>query len=55
MILMMVIVLVFPLLKMAVPGNELIGKIAGKVDVGLVAFCFTIIAQIGRASCREKV
>lgn len=40
MILMMVIVLVFPLLKMAVPGNELIGKIAGKVDVGLVAFSF---------------
>ena len=32
MILMMVIVLVFPLLKMAVPGNELIAKIAGKVD-----------------------
>lgn len=29
-LMMVVIVLVFPLLKMAVPGNELIGKIAGK-------------------------
>lgn len=55
MILMMVIVLVFPLLKMAVPGNELIGKIAGKVDVGLVAFCFTIIALLFDLAPQKEV
>ena len=55
MILMMVIVLVFPLLKMAVPGNELIAKIAGKVDVGLVAFCFTIIALLFDLAPQKEV
>ena len=55
MILMMVIVLIFPLLKMAVPGNELIGKIAGKVDVGLVAFCFTIIALLFDLAPQKEV
>lgn len=55
MILMMVIVLVFPLLKMAVPGNELIAKIAGKVDVGLVAFFFTIIALLFDLAPQKEV
>ena len=54
-ILMMVIVLVFPLLKMAVPSNELIAKIAGKVDVGLVAFCFTIIALLFDLAPQKEV
>ena len=44
-----------PLLKMAVPGNELIGKIAGKVDVGLVAFCFTIIALLFDLAPQKEV
>ena len=40
---------------MAVPGNELIGKIAGKVDVGLVAFCFTIIALLFDLAPQKEV
>jgi len=43
---MMVLVLVFPLLKILVPGNEMISYIAGKMDVGLVAIIFAVIALL---------
>ena len=46
MLLMMAIVLIFPLLKMILPGNEFIKTVSGKVDVGLVAMCFTVIALL---------
>ncbi len=46
MILMMVVVLIFPLLKMIMPGNAAIKYIAGKVDVGLVAIIFAVIALL---------
>lgn len=46
MILMMVVVLVFPVLKMILPSNELIASISGKIDVGLVAMIFTVIALL---------
>ena len=52
---MMVIVLVFPLLKMAMPANALIGSIASKVDVGLVAFCFTILALLFDLAPQKEV
>jgi len=55
MLLMMVIVLIFPLLKLALPDNALIGTIAGKVDVGLVAFCFTIIALLFDLAPQKEV
>lgn len=46
MILMMVVVLIFPLLKMIMPGNDTIKFVAGKVDVGLVAIIFAVIALL---------
>lgn len=55
MLIMMVIVLVFPLLKMAMPANALIGSIASKVDVGLVAFCFTILALLFDLAPQKEV
>ena len=55
MLLMMVIVLIFLLLKLALPDNALIGTIAGKVDVGLVAFCFTIIALLFDLAPQKEV
>ena len=46
MIVMMVVVLIFPLLKVLMPGNAAIASIAGKVDVGLVAIIFAVIALL---------
>lgn len=46
MLVMMAVVLVFPVLKMMMPGNALIGSITGKIDVGLVAVCFTVVALL---------
>lgn len=46
MLIMMVIVLLFPLLKMLIPGNPLISSVSSKIDVGLVAICFTVIALL---------
>ena len=46
MLIMMAVVLIFPLLKLVMPGNALIGTISGKIDVGLVAICFTVIALL---------
>lgn len=46
MLIMMAVVLVFPVLKMMMPGNALIGSITGKIDVGLVAVCFTVVALL---------
>ena len=43
---MMAVVLVFPLLNMILPGNSLISAVSSKVDVGLVAICFTVIALL---------
>ena len=44
MIAMMVIVLIFPLLNILMPGSSSIGFISGKIDVGLVAILFAVIA-----------
>lgn len=44
MLIMMVVVLIFPLLKILLPANETIAFISGKVDVGLVAIIFAVIA-----------
>ena len=44
MIAMMVIVLIFPLLNILMPGSSSIGFISGKIDVGLVAIIFAVIA-----------
>lgn len=46
MLLMMAVVLIFPLLKLALPANAVIAGISGKIDVGLVAMCFTVAALL---------
>jgi di/tricarboxylate transporter len=52
---MMVVVLVFPLLKLALPDNELISTISGKIDVGLVAIVFTVIALLCKLAPQKEV
>ncbi len=44
MIAMMVVVLIFPLLKILLPGSSWISYVSGKIDVGLVAVIFAVIA-----------
>ena len=46
MIAMMVLVLVFPLLKLFMPANETISMLAGKIDVGLVAVIFAVMGLL---------
>lgn len=46
MLLMMIVVLVFPVLKMIFPSNAAIAAVSGKVDVGLVAMLFTVAALL---------
>jgi di/tricarboxylate transporter len=46
MLLMMAVVLVFPVLKLLIPSNAMISTIAGKIDVGLVAICFAVVALL---------
>lgn len=44
MIVMMIVVLAFPLLKIFMPSQPFIKYMAGKIDVGLVAIIFAVIA-----------
>lgn len=46
MIVMMVVVLIFPLLNMVMGDNAVISYVSGKVDVGLVAIIFAVIALL---------
>lgn len=46
MMIMMVVVLIFPLLQVLMPGNTTIQYISGKIDVGLVAIIFAVIALL---------
>lgn len=55
MLLMMAVVLVFPLLNMILPGNSFISAISSKVDVGLVAICFTVIALLMNLAPQKEV
>lgn len=55
MLLMMAVVLVFPLLKLVMPGNVLISTISSKIDVGLVAICFTVIALLFNLAPQKEV
>ena len=43
---MMAVVLIFPLLNILMPGNAAVKYISEKVDVGLVAIIFTVIALL---------
>ncbi len=55
MILMMIVVLVFPIMKMIIPSNETISSLAGMIDVGLVAFVFTVIALMMNLAPQKEV
>ena len=55
MLLMMAVVLVFPLLNMILPGNSFISAISSKVDVGLLAICFTVIALLMNLAPQKEV
>lgn len=55
MLLMMAVVLVFPLLKLVMPGNALIAAVSGKIDVGLVAICFTVVALLFDLAPQKEV
>lgn len=47
--------LVFPLLKLVMPGNGVIAAISSKIDVGLVAICFTVIALLMNLAPQKEV
>lgn len=46
MLVMMAVVLIFPLLKIVFPSSALIASIGSKIDVGLVAIVFAVIALL---------
>lgn len=46
MMIMMVVVLIFPFLQVLMPGNAAIKYVSSKVDVGLVAIIFAVIALL---------
>lgn len=53
--LMMAVVLVFPVLKLLLPNVKAISTVAGKIDVGLVAFVFAIIALLMDLAPQKKI
>ena len=55
MVAMMAVVLVFPLLKLLIPGNAVIKLVAGKIDVGLVAFVFAVIALLMKLAPQKEI
>lgn len=55
MLAMMAVVLVFPLLKLALPQNTLVGVISGRIDVGLVAVCFAVAALLLKLAPQKEV
>ena len=55
MLAMMAVVLIFPLLKILLPNVAFISDIASKVDVGLVAFVFTVIALLKKLAPQKEV
>ena len=54
MLVMMVVVLIFPLLKILMPGNPAISYLAAKVDVGLVAIIFAVIALLMKLAPQKE-
>ena len=52
---MMAVVLVFPLLKMLLPNVKFISTVAGKIDVGLVAIVFAVIALFLKLAPQKEI
>ena len=55
MLIMMAVVLIFPLLKLLFPNVGFIKTVAGKIDVGLVAFFFTVIALLLKLAPQKDI
>lgn len=55
MLIMMLLVLIFPLLKMLLPDVAIISTISSKIDVGLVAMVFTVIALLLKLAPQKEV
>ena len=55
MLVMMALVLIFPLLKLCLPNVAFIARISGKIDVGLVAMVFTVIALLMKLAPQKEV
>lgn len=52
---MMAVVLVFPILKLVMPGNTFVTTVAGKIDVGLVAIVFAVIALLMNLAPQKEI
>ena len=55
MLIMMAVVLVFPLGKLLLPNVKFISTVAGKIDVGLVAFVFTVIGLLLKLAPQKEI
>ena len=55
MLIMMAVVLVFPLGKLLLPNVKFISTVAGKIDVGLVAFVFTVIGLLLKLAPQTEI
>lgn len=55
MLVMMALVLIFPLLKLCLPNVAFIAQISSKIDVGLVAMVFTVIALLMKLAPQKEV
>ena len=55
MLIMMAVVLIFPLLKLLFPSVGFIKTVAGKIDVGLVAFIFTVIGLLLKLAPQKDI
>ena len=49
------LVLIFPILNIIMPGNALIKTINSKIDVGLVAIIFSVIALLLKLAPQKEV
>ena len=52
---MMAVVLIFPVLKLLIPGSKTISTLAGKIDVGLVAIVFAVIALLLKLAPQKEI
>lgn len=52
---MMAVVLIFPVLKLLIPGSAFISTVASKIDVGLVAIVFAVIALLMKLAPQKEI
>ena len=52
---MMAVVLIFPVLKLLIPGSKTVSTLAGKIDVGLVAIVFAVIALLLKLAPQKEI